>query len=868
MSNNTQSNVCQNPLTISDQLSQAEQQGIIITDLSRAFHCLLANNNLPVQISRRLLNQSDALLLPDPKIYQSNFIHLNLGDRLPSLTELAEKLVKIGYFKTVGESEVGSFSVKGETITMTTPLSLGHFKLTLHGSIIEQITHVINQRGTLQSRLSIPPINFPPPSIPWRDLIKNYEVVNLIKSTKKYDSPINTAQGFELIGQLKTNHPAVHRDHGIGIYEGLQSRVINQQTKDYIVLRYAEGDTLSVPVEFAHKVTAYVGSGHPPIHRLSQAALWQKNKRQATADAAAFAKELLTIASHRQNSQRSPYQVSPSTENLLDTNFPYQLTPDQVAAWTEVKQDLLKNTPADRLIVGDVGFGKTEIALRAAYHVATSADLPAGRQVALIAPTTLLVQQHYDTFKNRFPQLSNQIGLLSRFVSPKEQKITKEKISSGALKIIIGTHALLDPKISWPNLSLIIIDEEQRFGVKQKEVLKKIRATADVISLSATPIPRTLSMSLTGLRDLSIISTPPAGRQSVKTSVAGEDNTVVTQAIQPELTRNGQVYVVAPHIRRLPALRQQIQRLFPSATTAIAHGQLPDQQLAAIMHQFDSGKIDILICSSIVENGLDLPNANTILVFQATHFGLSDLYQLRGRVGRRQRQGHAYFLYDPAKPLTSLQRQRLTAITENQRLGSGWDLARRDLEIRGAGNLLGSEQSGSVNTVGLQLYLDLLHEEINKANSPTGTLTRQAVDISLPLTAIIPNNYIKNPDTRAKTYQQLTRAQSITDLNQRVSQLEITYGSLPLATQNLIAILKLQHTAAANGITSITTSRVTPPTQAPFYKLTLHTTNTPAVLQKLSKLGDWQVQAHSLTINQPHISQQLIQSMINLLTKS
>lgn len=436
--------------------------------------------------------------------------------------------------------------------------------------------------------------------------------------TSSDERPVSLHQGLELIRRLRAGRPAVHRDHGIGIFEGLAPKTINGQTRDYLILRYAEGDTLSVPVEFAHKVTAYIGAGQPPIHRLSKSTIWQKNRRQASADAAAFAQELLTTVSRRQAVHKQPYHLRPEAEEVLERTFPHELTTDQITAWTEVKQDLMSKKPADRLIIGDVGFGKTEIAIRAAYHAAA-----VGHQTAVIAPTTLLVQQHYDTFKKRLPQISEHIGLLSRFVSPPAQRHAIEKISSGELKIIIGTHALLTPRIRWQNLGLIIIDEEQRFGVKQKESLKKARASADVISLSATPIPRTLSMALTGLRDLSVIRTPPPGRQHVKTHVAAQSDTLIAHAIEQELKRQGQVYVVAHHIHKLPTLKRLISRLIPHAKTAIVHGQLEDNVLASLMHQFDSGAIDILISSTIIENGLDLPNANTLLVFEATRLGLS-----------------------------------------------------------------------------------------------------------------------------------------------------------------------------------------------------------------------------------------------------
>ncbi|MGH9858344.1 MAG: DEAD/DEAH box helicase, partial [Acidobacteriota bacterium] len=448
-------------------------------------------------------------------------------------------------------------------------------------------------------------------------------------------TPISMERAFELMSVLEEGWPAVHSDHGIGIFEGLQRRTLDTTEKEYLVLRYAEGDSLSVPVEFAYKVTAYVGRDQPSIYRLG-GTLWFKTKKRAKEDAATFAKELLFVAGQRETTTRPPYTIAPDIEKKLEDSFPYEMTLDQRRTWQEIQDDLRRSHPMNRLVVGDVGFGKTEVALRSAYHVAKN-----GRQVAVLAPTTLLVQQHFDTFTQRLPK-DVPIILLSRFVSNVEQNRVRQMIADGEAMIAIGTHALLSSGTRWHNLGLVILDEEQRFGVKQKEHFKKIRASADVMSLSATPIPRTLSMALSGLRSLSLIATPPEGRKSVKTFVRPATPTLLTEILQRELGRGGQVYVVAPKIRHLSAIAEQVRAAHPRARVAIAHGQLPDTSLSNIVHDFDTGAIDILISSSIVENGLDLPNANTMIVWHATHFGLAQLYQLRGRVGRRDRQGYAY----------------------------------------------------------------------------------------------------------------------------------------------------------------------------------------------------------------------------------
>jgi transcription-repair coupling factor len=673
--------------------------------------------------------------------------------------------------------------------------------------------------------------------------------------------PTSSARGYALVAELTPNKPAVHSDHGIGIFEGLQRRTIGGTTREYLMLRYAAGDTLSVPVEYAHKVTPYLGEKSPLINRLG-GGLWQKTRRKAQHDAEAFARELLELAGERKSSSAHRYSIEPEIEAALEQSFPYELTPDQVEALEAIKDDLQQDRPLDRLVVGDVGFGKTELALRTARHVIAN-----GKQVALLAPTTLLVQQHADTARQRFPDLKNQIGVLSRFSPPPEQLATREKIKDGTLQLVIGTHALLGQRTHWHNLGLVIIDEEQRFGVKHKEHFKKIRATTDFLSLSATPIPRTLSMALSGLKELSIIATPPQGRKEVITTVTRQSDKPLQDAITRELKRKGQVYLVAPKVRSLASLAHEVKELVPTARVAVAHGQLPSAKLAAIMEQFDRGDIDVLISSTIIENGLDLPNANTIIVMQATHFGLSDLYQLRGRVGRRTRQGYAYFFYNQTE-LTPIQRQRLTALTEASRLGSGWSLAQRDLEIRGAGNFLGAEQSGTVNQVGVQLYLDMVHDAIDQHTMPT--LRRHDVEIKLPLPAIIPQHYIANDDKRSQYYQQLGRAGSVKDLTILLKKMAATYGTLPEEVTNLELVLTLQHVAAANGISHVDSQAITPSDEDPYWRLQV-TTNPPAggvpeTLQKLQPLGNWSVRHHTLTHDLNEITPAFIRQLIACLT--
>ncbi len=706
-------------------------------------------------------------------------------------------------------------------------------------------THKLSQAILASNPLGAEPILLTHPSL----LILSEK--KLTPETKQV-SPITQERALELIGELRVGKPAVHADHGIGIFEGIETRLLNGEAREYLVMRYAEGDALSVPVEYAHKVTPYLGEKTPAIHRLHGSS-WTKVKQKAKHDAVAFAKDLLSTARERNAGERTPYSIQPHIEEELHASFPHTLTEDQARTWEELKQDLAGTTPVDRVIIGDVGFGKTEMALRAAYHAMAN-----GKQVALLAPTTLLVQQHFDTFTARLPKLAGKVGMLSRFTSAAQQKQTRAGLAEGSLQICIGTHALLAASTEWKNLGLVIIDEEQRFGVKQKEHFKKIRATADVISLSATPIPRTLSMALSGLRQLSLITTAPKERKDIVTTVARVSDDLLKKAISQELSRDGQCYVVAPKIRHLASIREHIAALFPKAIVTVAHGQMPDETLSHIIHEFDQGKIDILVSSSIVENGLDLPNANTMIVWHAPQFGLSDLYQLRGRIGRREKQGYGYFLFDQHE-LTLIQKERLAALTEASRLGSGWLIAQRDLEIRGAGNLLGAEQSGAINAVGVQLYLDLVQQAVSAEE-----LTD--VTIELPFPALLPAHYIADTATRTRWYIRLNRA-SEQALADRIQTLEESFGTLPPEGENLIRSIKLQKIGSRLGIKKISSSVISPPDEDPYERLEIVCNKLPHILEAINTLGNWNIKNNQATLGVNKITPELIDKLIVALKK-
>lgn len=526
-------------------------------------------------------------------------------------------------------------------------------------------------------------------------------------------------------------HPGeyvVHLDHGIGRFRGLGMRevgsmdsqanmspyslglsVISKQQRwsHYLILEYADGAEIFVPPEQVQKITHYVGARTPTLSRLG-GKRWQAIKKKVEDDLFKLAKDLLLIAAERELHPRPPYVIQQDWIEHVAQQFPYEATDDQQKAISAVLTDLVAAKPMDRLVCGDVGFGKTEVAIRAATGV-----ISAGRQVALLAPTTLLVSQHAATFKNRLSSLPVRLSSLSRFVSETEQHQIVNDAKEGKVDLVIGTHRLLQTDVGFRDLGLVIIDEEQKFGVKHKEQLKKLRAQVDVLTLSATPIPRTLFIGLSGLRDISLIMTPPKNRLPIETHILKSDDQVVAEAIKKELNRGGQVFVLHNDVSSIEARARQIRELVKEASVAVAHGQMPEEALARTMARVIEGTVDVLVTSTIIESGLDMPNVNTLIVEKSDRFGLSDLYQIRGRIGRSNVQAYAYFLYD-TKELSRAAQMRFQALKESQELGSGYTIALRDLEIRGGGNVLGKEQHGNMEAVGLSLYTKLLQLMVEK----------------------------------------------------------------------------------------------------------------------------------------------------------
>ena len=585
----------------------------------------------------------------------------------------------------------------------------------------------------------------------------------------------------------------VHVDHGISRFKGMRLIESDGAHREYLELEYAEGDRLFVPVENLDRVQKYLGGeGAPTLHRLGTSD-WTRARGRARKVVQDVAEELLKIYSLREARPGIAFAPDTAWQQELEASFPYEETPDQVAALGEIKADMESDRPMDRLLCGDVGFGKTELALRAAFKSAMS-----GKQVAVLAPTTVLAQQHFHVFRERLKNFPVVVEMLSRFVDDETQARTVEGLKSGHVDIVVGTHRLLQRDVRFKRLGLLVVDEEHRFGVMQKERLKKLRTQLDVLSLSATPIPRTLHMAVGGIRDMSVIQTPPEERQPIKTYVTADDDALIQEAIGRELARGGQVYYVHNRVRTIQKAAERVRRLLPDARIAVGHGQMSEDELASVMVDFESGKHDVLVCTTIIESGLDIPNVNTIIVERSDRFGLAQLYQLRGRVGRSGRRAYAYFLYDPRRSLTEEADKRLDVISGLHELGQGFKIALRDLEIRGAGNLLGTEQHGAIAAVGFEMYLQMLQSAVNKLRTGSeetavaDVLSTAEMNLDLPLDHFIPRSYIRDEKLRLGAYRQLANAEDEEELDSMLRSLKDRYGTAPAQLDNLAYSLRVK----------------------------------------------------------------------------
>jgi transcription-repair coupling factor (superfamily II helicase) len=602
------------------------------------------------------------------------------------------------------------------------------------------------------------------------------------------------------LADLKVGDYVVHAVHGIGQYLGLRTETILGATQDYLDLKYAGTDRMLVPVTQMHQVTKYsAGEGGTPRLSKMGGADWARTKSRVSESLAKIAEGLVDLYAERELAKGHPFALDTPWQAELEEAFPYEETPDQLKAIVDTKGDMERGRPMDRVVCGDVGYGKTEVAIRAAFKAIADK-----KQVAILVPTTLLADQHYRNFSARFAGFPIRIEELSRFKTKGEQKAVVRDLAEGKVDIVIGTHRLLQKDITFADLGLIIVDEEQRFGVMHKERLKQLRASVDVLTLSATPIPRTLHMSLIGVRDLSLIQTAPKNRMSIKTVVVPASDAVVQRAITAELDRGGQVYYLHNRIESIYAVKNALEQLVPRARIVVGHGQMHEHELEPIMQSFIEGETDVLVATTIIENGIDIPNVNTIVVNDADKFGLAQLYQLRGRVGRSNHQAYAYLLYQAHKALTEDAKARLEAIREFTHLGSGLQIAMRDLEIRGAGNLLGSAQSGFIASVGFDTYCQLLAEAIAERKGQQAALEeqREAV-IDVKIDAFVPNDYIPQVSQKIAVYQQLAKSRSEAEVEEIAAGVRDRFGPLPKPLENLVELTKLRTIALHKHVTRV-----------------------------------------------------------------
>jgi transcription-repair coupling factor (superfamily II helicase) len=589
------------------------------------------------------------------------------------------------------------------------------------------------------------------------------------------------------LAELKEGDYIVHTDHGIGRYLGLTHLQTGSIEGDFLHLAYAGNDKLYLPIDKIEKVQKYQGGeGHAPKLDKMGGQGWEKARLKARAAVEELARQLLELYAQRELRQGFAFSAPDQLYREFEATFPHEETTDQLQAIEETLQDMQSSKPMDRLVCGDVGYGKTEVALRAAVKAVLDS-----KQVAVLVPTTVLARQHWESFKKRLEEFPVRVEMVSRFRSSAENRKTLEAAAAGKVDILVGTHRLLQRDVRFKDLGLVIVDEEQRFGVSHKEKLKQLRAEVDILTLTATPIPRTLHMGLAGMRDLSVIETAPLDRLAIRTYVTRFDDELIRQAILRELRRGGQVYFVHNRVQTIDAMAQQLKQLVPEATISVGHGQLPEKQLEQVMLDFIEGKSNLLLASTIIENGLDIPRANTIIVNRADCFGLSQLYQLRGRVGRSDRRAYAYLLIPGEASLTREARERLRVLQELTELGAGFRIASHDLELRGAGDLLGAKQSGPIAAIGFDLYTELLEETIAKLR---GKEHEERIDpeIRLGLSAFFSEKYLPDPNQRLQFYQRMASAEDDPQLFDLLEELRDRYGELPAAGELLFSSMRLR----------------------------------------------------------------------------
>jgi transcription-repair coupling factor (superfamily II helicase) len=626
-----------------------------------------------------------------------------------------------------------------------------------------------------------------------QELFHRYEYRHRLRKR----STVRTVDNFL---ELEPGAYVVHVNHGIGRFQGLQTKKgVNGKTEEYLALEYADKTTVHVPVGQMDLVQKYVGGfkGHPPLSKLGSKA-WQKAKERVVEAVSDLAQEMLEVQAKREAMGGIAFPPDNDWQKQMEEAFIYQETEDQLLTIRDIKLDMMKPRAMDRLVCGDVGYGKTEIAIRAAFKA-----VAAGYQVAVLVPTTILAEQHYRTFKERLADFPFTIDFLNRFRTNSEQAITIAKAIDGKIDILIGTHRILSEDVQFSNLGLVIVDEEQRFGVMHKERLKKMRATVDVLTLTATPIPRTLHMSLIGLRDISTLTTPPLDRRSIQTEIRKFDLSLVRQGILRELNRDGQVFFVHNYVHNIESLAEQLRQAVPEARFIVGHGQMKERELERVMMKFLNREADVLVSTTIIESGVDIPSANTMFINNADRFGLAELHQLRGRVGRYKYRAYAYLLVPDKRPITPIAERRLLAVEEYSELGAGFRIAMRDLEIRGAGNILGPEQSGHIAAVGYELYCDLLAGAVQRLKNQEPQAIRKS-NVDLALSGFIPARYIGSERQRLEIYRRLAQSQAVSEIDQLEKDIRDIFGNkMPQEVGLMLDLARIRLMAGRWGIKSI-----------------------------------------------------------------
>ncbi len=674
-------------------------------------------------------------------------------------------------------------------------------------------------------------------------LITDREIFSLRKEAKQRSVQ---RLALDFITSLQAGDYVVHMEHGIGRFEGMTQKEVDGLAREYLEITYAEGDKLFVPVDQADKLSKFVHEeGDEPVLTRLGSSEWKKVTKKVSEEAQKVARELLDIYAKRSKAKGHSFPGDTGDQHKFDQAFPYTETPGQMKAIEDIKRDMEGPHPMDRLVCGDVGFGKTEVAMRAAFKA-----VQGGRQVAFLSPITILADQHYRSLIKRMEGFNVRIEMLSRFRTAAEQKETLKRLASGKVDIVVGTHRLLQEDVQFHNLGLLIIDEEQRFGVKQKERMKQLRASVDILTLTATPIPRTLNLGLHKLRDITTITTPPPGRLPIISEVRKYSDGLIRDAIMKETSRGGQVYVLHNRVETIDAFAAKLKAIVPSATFVVTHGQLKPEVLEERILKFKSGEFQVLVSSTIIENGIDLPRANTLIVNEAEKFGLSQLYQLRGRVGRSSIQAYSYFLYHSQR-LKDDAKKRLKAIVEASELGSGFQIAMRDLEIRGAGEILGASQSGNMQTVGVSHYLRLLKnavEELKAGGHREEDDAGGSAEITLPFEALIPPYYIPDDEEKISVYQKLAGSEDEAMLQEFADDLQEEYGPLPKQVSNLLDVLRLKMACRRAGVLRVKTEGTRAGREI---VLTLHPRVTAnEIMQLLSKNTQWRISSQTLRLDE------------------